>query len=253
MENKQMKIKLGTLTVLCCAIIFAVITFIIEPISVITLSDITLSSTILPRFVSIVLELAETAAFALCYSVIIFASVTRTQGSGFAFLGIYAAACLVRRVCVLCITYFTYNYIDSTDIFSVCTVLVFEYVMAIAVTLVASIVGKHYRADLAELKKAARIAGDSSNVEIVERPEFTSVFSKHNPLQLCMLVSGIMLSAVKLGMRINSDIKYNSFYGAPSSVSEILIMVVYYLSDILVCAIFYALSWLITAKLCKNY
>ncbi len=250
MENKQRNLKLGAFTILSCAIIFAVITFILEPISVLTLSDITVSQTILPRIVAIVLELAETAAFAFCYSVIIFAAVVRSTRSGFAFFGIYAAACLVRRACVLLITFLTYRYIDENDIFGVCAALAFEYIMAFAVSTVAVVLGNRYRDNCKEIQKAARIAGDSSvNLSL----EFTSVFSKKNPLQVAMLTAGIILSAVKLGMRISSDIKYSSFFGAPTGVGEILIMIVYYLSDILVCAIFYALSWLIITKLQKRY
>ncbi len=250
MRIKQNKMRLGALAALGCAAIFAVITFILEPISVFAVSDITVSKTVLPRILDIILDLTETAAFAFCYSVIIFASVTRTRKSGFAFFGIYAAACFVRRASVLGITLLTYNYIDSTDIFTLGAALIFEYILALAVTLVAVSVGMRYRQRQAEVKKAARIAGDSFEFDNFN---FTSVFSSHNPLQLCMLIAGIILSFLKLGMRIRSDIKYTSFYGAPSGIGEILIMIVYYLSDIFVCAIFYALSWLIMTRLQKKY
>ncbi len=250
MKNENKKMKLSTLMILGCATVFAIITFILQPIAVVTVSDITLSKTILPRIVNIILDLAETFAFAFCYSTIIFASVTKSKKSGFAFLGIYMAASLVRRVCVLLITFITYNYLDGTDIFSVCAALAFEYILALIVTLVAVVIGEYYRARCAEIQKAARITGDSS---CGNRLEFTAVFSNQNPLQRCMLFAGIVLSVVKMGMRISSDMKYNSFYGAPTEIGEILIMAAYYLSDILVCAVFYALSWLMMTRLEKQY
>ncbi len=250
MKKEQRNIGLGTLTVLGCATVFAIITFILEPILVAAVSNITISKTLLPRILEIILDITETAAFAFCYSVIIFASVTRSQKSGFSIFGIYAAACLVRRACVLGITFITYNYIDGTDIFSVCATLAFEYAMAFFVTVVAITVGNRHRAFRSELQKAARITGSSHELGNLE---FTEIFSRHNPLQLCMCIAGVMLSVIKLGMRAVSDIKYNSFYGAPTDVGEILIMIVYYLSDILVCAVFYALSWLIITRLQRKY
>ena len=61
-----------------------------------------------------------------------------------------------------------------------------------------------------------------------------------------------MLSFIKIAMRINHDIKYTKIYGAPDGVGEILTMIVYYTSDILVGVIFYALAWLITSKLLQR-
>ncbi len=250
MKNENKKMKLGTLMILGCATVFAIITLILQPIYVVTVSDITVSKTVLPRIVNIILDLTETLAFAFCYSVIIFAAVTKSKKSGFVVFGIYFAASLVRRACVLLITHLTYHGLTPTDWFSVCAALAFECVLALIITFVAVVVGERYRARRAEIQKAARIAGDSSYNNGLE---FTAVFSKQNPLQLCMLVAGIALSVVKIGMRISSDIKYNSFYGAPTETGEILIMAAYYLSDILVCAVFYALSWLMMTKLEKQY
>ncbi len=250
MKNNTKKdgVRLVAFMALSCAVLFSVITFIIEPVSVFALSDITVRDTLLPNIIDIIRDLAENAAFAFCYSAIIYAAVKRSTRAAWGLLGIYALGCLLRRACVLLMTYITYSYIDATDILSVCAALLFEYILALAVTLFSVNIGKGYRTRTAQTEKAARIKGDLS---LVPRIEFDSVFSKDNPLELCALIAGILLSAVRIAMRIETDIKYTLVYGAPS-IGEILIMIVYYMSDILVCAIFYALSWYILSRLTQK-
>ena len=97
----------------------------------------------------------------------------------------------------------------------------------------------------AQLKKAA-LRLDSQIHE--SATDFSCIYSKRNPLQRVALKTGIMLSVIKIITRIRYDI----MYGAPSGISEILIMVVYYLSDVLVFAVFYAICWIFLSKLCSQ-
>ena len=60
--------------------------------------------------------------------------------------------------------------------------------------------------------------------------------------------TGIILSAVKIVSRIIYDLSY----GAPDNAKEILTMVIYYFSDVLICVIFYALCWLLFSTLYKR-
>ncbi len=251
MKNKDIHkgVRLYAIMALACAVMFSVITFIIEPLSVFANSDITVSVTLAPNVIDIIRELAENTAFAVCYSAVIYAAVTKTAKRTWALFGIYVGACALRRLAVLGITFLTYSYVDSTDIFSVSSYFVFESLMMLTVTLVSLGIGKNYNARRAEIEKAARRTGDLSRIDAID---FSSVYSRRNPLQTCALVSGIMLSVIKLAMRIELDVKYTKFYGAPDGIGEILVMIVYYLSDILVCAIFYALAWLILSKFVKK-
>ena len=248
-QNKKIGVGLYGVMILSCTLIFAVITFIIEPLSVFAVSDITVSVTLIPSIIDIARELAETLAFAVCYSIVIYAAVTKTQKKSWCLFCVYIAACAIRRLLVIGITYLTYSYIDSTDILSVCLYFVFDALMMLMVLLFSLVIGKRYNERRIKIEKAARITGDLSNIENIE---FKSVYSKRNPLQICALFGGIILSITKLVMRIDYDIKYTKFYGAPSGIEEIFIMIVYYLSDILICAIFYALAWLTLSKLLRK-
>lgn len=251
MKNKDRKndLRLFGIMAVSCAVIFSLITFVIEPLSVFASTDVTVSMTLLPTVVDIIRELAENAAFAFCYSLVIYSAIMRSIKSTWGLFGVYVGACALRRASVLGISYLTYSYIDGTDIFSVCASLAIEALMMLTVTLISLSIGKKYNDKKAQTEKAARRTGDLSRVETID---FSSVFSKNNPMQVCALIAGVMLSVIKLIMRIDLDIKYTKFYGAPNGISEILVMIVYYMSDVLVCAIFYALSWIILSNLLKR-
>ena len=58
---------------------------------------------------------------------------------------------------------------------------------------------------------------------------FTNFYSYVNPLQRSALKMGILISAVKIFARILNDVSY----GLPTSAGEVLVMVIYYLSDVI--------------------
>ena len=243
------KFSLNRYLIFSCAVIFSFITLILQPISVWTLSDITLSLTLLPDVINILLELAEILAFAACYSLVIYAAVTRCAKAAFSLCGIYIFATLLRRLAVLVITYLSYSFIDGTDIFNVSAYFILESAMILLVALVSCSIGKKYRCDLEQKKKAAQQLGDLSLVESIR---FDKLFVRYNPILTSSLFAGVMLSLIKIAMRINHDVKYTEIYGAPSEIGEVIIMIVYYLSDILAGVIYYAISWLIYSALSQK-
>ena len=70
---------------------------------------------------------------------------------------------------------------------------------------------------------------------------FTKTLDKNNPLQACAFKLALLVSGIKISTRIISDI----YYGFPQSLAEGLVMVAYYLSDMLNGLIFYTLLWLL--------
>ena len=93
-------------------------------------------------------------------------------------------------------------------------------------------------------KKAAIRLGDLS---LKAKLDFSSVFSPKNPLHVSALFSGAMISVVNVLQRIVYDV----FYGAPMDLSDLLIMIAYYLIDILLGLVIYAGIWFISAFLFK--
>ena len=78
---------------------------------------------------------------------------------------------------------------------------------------------------------------------------FKKIYSKENPCQACALMLGILLSAVKIFDRILFDIGY----GAPKDFGEVLVMIVYYSSDILLGVIFYVFSMFVFHRLFRRF
>ena len=66
---------------------------------------------------------------------------------------------------------------------------------------------------------------------------FSKFIDWYNPLLRSALKTGILILSLKLFTRIVNDVTY----GAPSSIGEILLMIVYYVSDIVYGAVAYAI------------
>jgi hypothetical protein len=70
---------------------------------------------------------------------------------------------------------------------------------------------------------------------------FEKLYESSNPLQKASLLTGILLASIKVLTRVIYDIGY----GAPTSILDLLRMIVYYLSDVLICVIIYLASLLL--------
>ncbi len=249
MKDNNKTIPLTKYMILTTAVLFLLLSLVLAPLYVYTSSNYTTSVTAIPELVEGVIDLADISAFALCYSLIIFASVVCSTKKAAVLSGIYIVACAIRRGLDLLITFLTYNYIEGLDVASVAFSLIMESAQVLLVLLVATRAAKSYNMQRVNLKKAAQHLGSQVKVDALE---FNKIYSGTNPMHSTMLVAGIILSVIKIISRIRYDIFYASVYGAPSTASEILIMVFYYLFDIFVCIVFYTVCWLFLSKLCER-
>ena len=77
-------------------------------------------------------------------------------------------------------------------------------------------------------KKKGRSSADEDPSSEFVFP-FTKFYSYVNPLQRSALKMGILISAIKIFARILNDVSY----GLPKSFGEVMVMIVYYLSDVI--------------------
>lgn len=244
-KTSEKSLPLNLYMIIITASIFLLMSLVVVPLTVQARSDVVLQVTALPEILEIFGQIIDISAFALCYSLIIFACFFYPRKRLSIFLT-YIAACFLRRGIDLLITYFTYKWIELLDIESVLFTFFMESIQALVMFLIASTAGAKYQQRRVELKKAAQLLGSQTDVYNIK---FEKVFSKSNPLQVIMLFSGIMLSAINVGMRIYYDI----IYGAPTSAAEVLIIVLYYCLDLSVCIIFYSMCWFfLSALIDKN-
>ena len=224
-----------------CAVMYTLIQFILTPVYTVALSDVTLKFSVLPTLVYFLIYLSEILTFALCYSLVIYTALKLSTKTALGAVGVYVAASVLRRIGALGVSLIMYGYVDKTDLVNVVVPIVIETVQ-ISVILILS----HSLATKFIKKHKVDLSAD--NLESINDIRFTKIYSRSNPLMTGALAGGVMLSAVNVVMRIINDISY----GAPMSAAEVLVMIAYYLSDLLVCAVFYAMSWVILSKMLKS-
>lgn len=226
-QNANKKTSIAAFLCIFCAAAFLLIELALTPLYVYVCTDITVSSTPLSFVFDILLKLADIFTFAVCYSVIIYGAVALGTKKAASLFGIYVASTLIRRLLSLGVSFISYGFVDGNDVFNVSVYFSLEIIQALAVLLISILV---------------------SRKEWNEPLEFTKAFSKNSPLQVSMLASAAVVSAVKILMRVYYDINY----GAPDRISEVLVMIAYYLSDVLVGAVFYVLAWFTVSAILKR-
>ena len=225
-----------------CAVTYTLIQFILTPIYTVALSDVTLKFTVLPTLIHTLLSLLEILAFALCYSLVIYTTVTRGTKTALGVVEIYVAAAILRRIGALAISLAMYGFVDKRDFINVLIPVVIETAQIFIILLASHILSNKFM-------KNNKVTRNTDDLEEISDIRFTKVYSSKNPLMASALVGGIMLASVNVIMRIASDISY----GAPQGIAEVLVMIAYYLSDLLVCVVFYAISWIVLSKMLIRY
>ena len=248
MKSNKNAIRLSQAMIFSCLINFSLITFLLTPIYTFVASDIVTGVTILPDAIKILLNLLEITAFAVCYSLIIFSTVSSSNKKALSLCLIYISACFMRRAASLLVTLLVDGYIVPSDVFSVIIYFVLEVVQVFIVFIMArAVVKKHILASAG--KSSAIKNGGAIGIIGNSSFSFTGVYSRSNPFQNSALKAGGLIAITKIFTRIVYDIDY----GAPQSLSDGLTMAIYYISDIFICVIFYVLSWLILSGLVKRH
>ena len=201
-------------------------------------TDIVLYTSVLPEILDALMDVTEIAVFAIGFGIFMYACFHRvktTQQLGL--IGIFSGAVLFRRLCDLSISLIFFKSIDIEDVLYTILYLILDLLLIWGVSLLIHLRAKTYFKNRMLKAKASALFKDDLPMELTQEDlfPFKKLYSKENPLQTCALWSGIILSAVKIVSRILYDIGY----GAPSGIMEILIMVVYYGSDIVLGLLFY--------------
>ena len=242
-EPEARPLPLKTIMALSCVAMFTLTTLLSQLYVVLDSNYLTRNELLLFVINVINTDLFENITFAIVYSVIIYSAVIYSTKKLLAVCGIYLGLSTLRRAVSVLLTLITSRGLDiELDIVNPLIYLAIEAIQMLLVALVSASIGNAYKERLESKKKAALRTGSLYNDASLN---FNTVLSKENPLQICALIAGIMLSAIKVGMRISYDVTYIIVLGAPEGAAEIILMCAYYLSDVLVAALVYAASWLI--------
>lgn len=225
---------------LACALLYIIYALALAPLYSSVSSDIMFKDTPLPFALRILLDITDVLVFAAAFASITYACFRFSVGRAVLFSVIYLGLTVFRHALSFVMEFVDSSYIGLEDwisfgIYFAAEILIVTVVLFIAV---------YQRGKYGRFLNAARLSPKNAEPLL----PFKKVYSKDNPLQICLLMQALLISAMKMLTRIISDI----IYGAPTSVSEALVMVIYYLSDVLNGVIFYAAVYFIFDKISKK-
>ena len=237
---------LSKLLILTTAALFSLNSLILSPLY--TYSCIEFSFTVIPEIIEIVIDILDVITYALCFSIIIYSIFRFSCKGSFHITIIYCAAVFLKYTANLIITFIIDSYIGFSDLWYVLIYFILDLFLLILILSFASYFIKNYYKQKTVLEKANNRLGIKNTS--VKEEIFSSgrIFSKKNPLQLSALTMGIIMSVTKILSRIRFDI----YVGAPSSLSDTLWMITYYISDILIIPVMYTVAWLVFSHLEKK-
>ncbi len=184
--------------------------------------------------IEIGLQILDIAIYSVAFSFFVYATHRYTLRGALPFFGIYVGLTALRRVASLLLELLLSGAIGADDVSSVIIYFLLDFLTCGIVVAIAAYEFKKFGRYLTEWKRIQRDLGNDPTPPAL--CPFEKVFSKKNPLQVCALKVGVLLSAVKIISRIIFDL----YIGAPTGISDLLIMIIYYLSDILIGVIVYA-------------
>ena len=232
-ETKSKIIKyLFCLMAISCSALYVIYTVILVPMYTYFSTDILFMGSLLPFFIRILLEIIDVAIFAVAYFSIIYAFFReRMSQKPFLFPIVYLALALARRAISLLVEFISSGYVGMEDLLSLGLYYLFDIIQLIVVMIIVIWERNKCICFITERKKLGIATSDLL--------PFNNVLDKNNPLQACSLKLAVLVAGIKIVTRIISDI----YYGLPASISEVLVMAAYYLSDLLNGVVFYVLLW----------
>lgn len=237
--KKQIKKYLLVFMVLSCIALYAIYTLILAPIYTAVSTNVLFIGGWLPFVIRILLEIIDIAIFAVVYFSIIYAFLRMSPKNIAIFPILYLLLNLLRCSMSLLTEYLTSGYVGSDSYISQGTYYILDLISLTLILIIATVL-RIVCAIYIKIYKKVRVAPPHFI-------PFTKVFDIKNPIQICSLLIAGIVSFLKICTRIISDI----FYGAPASIAEGLVMVAYYLSDLLNGLIFYAMFWFLFAHMNK--
>lgn len=214
-----------------CLLLCALNVGLLIPLLVYTSSDVTFESSLLPPLLEVLSALVDIAVYTVAFSSAVFAFRLYPAKKAIWLPLTFFLTALVRRAASLGVEVLTSGSIGSDDIQSAAFYLVMEILLDGAVSLIAFCVFHKTP------KKDPSLLYPPFPAPKGKFLPCRHFFDRTAPVQRAALGAGILLAAVKIVSRILYDIMYTVVSGFPNDAGgilrEILVMILYYASDIL--------------------
>ena len=248
-----MKTKWLYLTMLIgCGGLFTILSFGFGLAYLFCNNNIILFQSILPDVIDVVREVTEILVWAVAIVLISYAVFFRLPKKITLRLCLLLSALLMlHRIFELAVILIVYGVLDfSNDILGNLFYLVGDFLLVWIAYLLTSSTSKGYYQKRAVKNKAKSLFSNHTDDTISSLSQedfypFKKIYDQTNPLQLCLLKIAILFSATKILSRLLFDIGI----GAPNDFGEVMVMFVYYLSDVLLGIVFYIFAILIFRRI----
>ncbi len=201
------------------------------------------SGSLLTVVIKYIQDFFDLFAFSSAYALIIFSSLLLDKKrSGFIAV-FYAATYLLVIPVKILMNVVIYGSLGNSqqiiiDVIYLSVYFVLYLLQLLAVYIFATTDSSHYLSSIEALRSSKRDKARAKAEQIGSVLPFSKFIDWYNPLQRSAIKMGILITVIKVGTRIINDV----FVGAPESFGEVMIMVVYYLSDFIYGAVAYLVA-----------
>ena len=241
-------IRLDALTALFTFIPHGVIVFMLSPLYAVLYSN-TLVPDIVLTLINGLISVLDFAIASAGFTLITAAFFMNIRKKWMTVL-IYLLASLFRRIASIGMTLLIYRVVSLEDVFINLTILTMDTAMLLVALAVIGAFSKYHIQKSALKQKASLLFNNdkaSKNTEALY--PFKKLFEKTNPLQVCLLCVGAVISFAKLLSR-SADLFDTILVGTGTmSAGLIAITVLGYVADVLLVVLSYALSCFILSWL----
>ena len=216
---------------------------IIIPIYATLEADVAYSGSLLTIVIKYLQDFFDLFAFSSAYALIIFSALL-LDGKRSRFIAIFYALTYLFIIPVkMLMNVVIYGSLGSTsqiiiDVIYLGVYFVLYLIQLLVVYVFAATDSSRYISSLEALRASKRDKARQRAENIGSVLPFSKFFDWYNPLQRSAIKMSVLITAIKVGTRIINDVSV----GAPESFGEVMIMVVYYLSDFIYGAVAYIVA-----------
>ena len=240
-ENKKRTSKILWIFLLLFFLLPLLInTLLIIPVYTVLSTDSVYSGSTWLAVIKYLQDFFDLSAFSSAYALIIFSSLLLDKKRTRFIVIFYALAYLLQAPLKILMNAAIYGSVGTSYQLIVDTVYLAVYfilsmIQLLVVYIFAATDANKYLASLAALKSSKNQKKRESAKKFASVLPFSRFIDWYNPLQRSAIKMSIFITAIKICTRIANDISF----GAPESFGEVMIMVVYYLSDLIYGAVAY--------------
>ena len=216
---------------------------IIIPIYATLEADVAYSGSLLTIVIKYLQDFFDLFAFSSAYALIIFSALL-LDGKRSRFIALfYAITYLLVIPLKMLMNVVIYGSLGSTsqiiiDVIYLGVYFVLYLIQLLVVYIFAATDSSRYISSLEALRASKRDKARQRAENIGSVLPFSKFIDWYNPLQRSAIKMSALITAIKVGTRIINDVSV----GAPESFGEVMIMVVYYLSDFIYGAVAYIVA-----------